>query len=114
MSLDSAACAGSAVERLSACEARQRLEHERGARLAQMEAVDEASGGAPQADDLQVMQRGAIAQALKEIDAAFARLQQGRYGICRQCRHPIEPVRLRIVPQARYCGRCHQVREARS
>lgn len=51
---------------------------------------------------------------LADVEAALERIDQGTYGICRQCRHPIKPARLRIVPQAHYCGRCHQVREARS
>lgn len=51
---------------------------------------------------------------LADVEAALERMGQGTYGICRQCRLPVEPARLRIVPQARYCGRCHQVREARS
>jgi RNA polymerase-binding transcription factor DksA len=110
MSLDSAARAGSAVERLSVPEALQRLEHERSARLAQLQAVDEASGGAPEADDLQVVQRGAIEQALKEIDAAFARLQQGTYGICQGCGRPIPVERLEILPYARCCVPCQQHR----
>jgi RNA polymerase-binding transcription factor DksA len=108
MSLDSAARAGSAVERLSASEALQRLEHERGARLAQLQAVDEVSGGATRADDLQVMQRGAIEQALKEIDAAFVRLQQGTYGICQGCSKSIPVERLEILPYARCCVPCQQ------
>ncbi|MEU0008068.1 TraR/DksA C4-type zinc finger protein [Streptomyces sp. NPDC006314] len=107
MSLDSAR-AGSAVERLSASEALQHLEHERGARLAQLQAVAEASGGAPQAEGLQVMQRGAIEQALKEIDAAFARLQQGTYGICQRCGRSIPVERLEILPYARCCVPCQQ------
>ncbi|MFF5980569.1 TraR/DksA C4-type zinc finger protein [Streptomyces olindensis] len=108
MSLDSAARSGSAVERLSAAEARRRLEHERSTRLAQLQAVDEASGGGPQADDLQIVQRGAIEQALKEIDAAFARLQQGTYGICQVCGRPIPVERLEILPYARCCVPCQQ------
>ncbi|MEU6916227.1 TraR/DksA family transcriptional regulator [Streptomyces olindensis] len=51
---------------------------------------------------------------LADVEAALERMDQGTYGICRQCRHPIEPARLRIVPQARYCGRCHRIREVRS
>lgn len=49
---------------------------------------------------------------LADVEAALERMDQGTYGFCRQCRLPIEPARLRIVPQARYCGRCRQVREA--
>ncbi|MDQ1014281.1 TraR/DksA C4-type zinc finger protein [Streptomyces afghaniensis] len=47
------------------------------------------------------MQRGAIEQALKEIDAAFARLEQGTYGICQGCGRSIPVERLEILPYAR-------------
>lgn len=107
MLLDSAARAGSAVERLSVLEACQRLEHERGARLAQLQAVDEASGGT-EADALQVVQKGAIEQALTEIDAAFARLRDGTYGICHGCSRRIPVERLEILPYARCCVPCQQ------
>ncbi|QGV81952.1 TraR/DksA family transcriptional regulator [Streptomyces ficellus] len=108
MSLDSAARAGSAVERFSVHEARQRLEHERHARLTQLQAVGEASGGAPEAHDLQIVQRGAIEHALKDIDAALARLQQGTYGTCQGCDRPIPVERLEILPYARCCVPCQQ------
>ncbi|MFI9616906.1 TraR/DksA family transcriptional regulator [Streptomyces sp. NPDC052023] len=51
---------------------------------------------------------------LADVEAALERMDQGTYGICQQCQYPVQPARLRIVPQARYCGRCHQVREVRS
>ncbi|MFE0452434.1 TraR/DksA family transcriptional regulator [Streptomyces sp. NPDC058914] len=89
-------------------EARQRLEHEHSARHAQLKAVDEASGGAPQADDLQVVQRGAIERALKEIEAAFARLEEGSYGICQGCGRSIPVERQEILPYARCCVPCQQ------
>jgi RNA polymerase-binding transcription factor DksA len=37
---------------------------------------------------------------------------EGSYGDCHLCRRPIERERLVIVPQARYCARCQQVKEA--
>ncbi|MFF5483629.1 TraR/DksA C4-type zinc finger protein [Streptomyces sp. NPDC012935] len=40
-------------------------------------------------------------QALKEIDAVFARLQQGTYGICQGCGRSIPVERLEILPYAR-------------
>lgn len=49
---------------------------------------------------------------LADVEAALERMTQGRYGSCHRCGRPIAVQRLRIVPQARYCGRCHQVREA--
>ncbi|WP_374987016.1 hypothetical protein [Streptomyces fradiae] len=50
---------------------------------------------------------------LHDVEAALERMDRGGYGTCELCRHPIELRRLTIVPQARYCGRCHRVREAR-
>lgn len=49
---------------------------------------------------------------LADVEAALARMDSGRYGTCHLCRRPVERHRLLIVPQARYCGRCQQVREA--
>jgi RNA polymerase-binding transcription factor DksA len=40
---------------------------------------------------------------LVEIDAAFERLEQGRYGICEACGNPIEPARIEERPNARFC-----------
>ncbi|MGQ4419058.1 TraR/DksA family transcriptional regulator [Streptomyces sp. SAS_269] len=49
---------------------------------------------------------------LADVEAALTRMDQGRYGTCHLCRSPIARERLMIVPQARYCARCQQVREA--
>ncbi|MBQ0825420.1 TraR/DksA family transcriptional regulator [Streptomyces tagetis] len=49
---------------------------------------------------------------LADVEAALTRLAEGRYGACHLCRRPIDRDRLMIVPQARYCSRCQQVREA--
>ncbi|MFC9915710.1 TraR/DksA family transcriptional regulator [Streptomyces sp. NPDC127197] len=49
---------------------------------------------------------------LADVEAALTRMDQGRYGACHLCRRPITRERLMIVPQARYCARCQQVREA--
>ncbi|GGV51529.1 TraR/DksA family transcriptional regulator [Streptomyces griseoflavus] len=49
---------------------------------------------------------------LADVEAALARMESGNYGTCHLCRRPVERHRLLIVPQARYCGRCQQVREA--
>ncbi|MFE0784568.1 TraR/DksA family transcriptional regulator [Streptomyces mutabilis] len=49
---------------------------------------------------------------LADVEAALARLADGRYGRCHLCRRPVDRERLMIVPQARYCARCQQVREA--
>jgi RNA polymerase-binding transcription factor DksA len=49
---------------------------------------------------------------LADVEAALTRMDRGGYGDCHLCRRPIARERLMIVPQARYCGRCQQVREA--
>ncbi|MFE9169149.1 TraR/DksA family transcriptional regulator [Streptomyces kebangsaanensis] len=49
---------------------------------------------------------------LADVEAALARMDEGSYGTCHLCRRPVERERLAIVPQARYCARCQQVREA--
>ncbi|MEV7791034.1 TraR/DksA C4-type zinc finger protein [Streptomyces sp. NPDC087512] len=49
---------------------------------------------------------------LADVEAALDRMDAGRYGSCHLCRRPIARERLMIVPQARYCARCQQVREA--
>ncbi|MER6627997.1 TraR/DksA C4-type zinc finger protein [Streptomyces sp. NPDC000987] len=49
---------------------------------------------------------------LADVEAALARMDEGTYGICHLCRGPLDRERLVIVPQARYCGRCQQVRKA--
>ncbi|MFJ4467627.1 TraR/DksA family transcriptional regulator [Streptomyces sp. NPDC089424] len=49
---------------------------------------------------------------LADVEAALQRVDEGRYGDCHLCRRPIARERLMIVPQARYCARCQQVREA--
>ncbi|GHD85460.1 TraR/DksA family transcriptional regulator [Streptomyces naganishii] len=49
---------------------------------------------------------------LADVEAALERMDGGTYGSCHLCRRPIARERLEIVPQARYCARCQQVREA--
>lgn len=43
---------------------------------------------------------------LVEIDAAVARLEEGRYGICMVCERPIARARLEARPVARTCIDC--------
>ncbi|UCG44032.1 MAG: TraR/DksA C4-type zinc finger protein [candidate division WOR-3 bacterium] len=44
--------------------------------------------------------------ALREIDAALRRINQGTYGSCESCGRPIAKARLEVVPHARICMRC--------
>jgi RNA polymerase-binding transcription factor DksA len=43
---------------------------------------------------------------LTEADAAIARLEAGRYGLCNYCGNPIAPARLEVRPTAALCVEC--------
>lgn len=44
--------------------------------------------------------------ALREIEAALARLDAGVYGMCETCGAAIDEAELRMTPAERYCDRC--------
>lgn len=85
-------------------EARQRLEHARTSRLAQLRALGETGQSAD--DHLLSEQRSAMRRVLKEIDDAFARIGDGTYGTCLGCGRPIPAERLEILPYTRHCVPC--------
>ncbi|MEU5100550.1 TraR/DksA C4-type zinc finger protein [Streptomyces sp. NPDC020996] len=87
-------------------EARQRLEHARSSRLAQLQALNE-TGQTPD-DHLLSEQRSAMQRALKEIEEAFARVENGTYGTCLGCTQPIPAERLEILPYTRFCVACRR------
>lgn len=105
MSLDSPWTA-SRPERLTAHEARLRLEHERAARLTQLRALDEA--GPDTEEQVMSAQKDTVGRVLKEIDAAFDRVADGSYGVCRGCARPIPVERLEILPYTRFCVPCQR------
>ena len=47
-----------------------------------------------------------VRRELADIDAALARIQEGRYGTCVHCGGPMGLQRLRAIPEARYCVAC--------
>ncbi|MZE75031.1 TraR/DksA C4-type zinc finger protein [Streptomyces sp. SID5789] len=92
-------------ERLTAHEARRRLEHARATRMTQLRALGESG----QADSqLIAAQQEAIGRVLKEIEAAFARVDDGTYGACLGCGKPVPGERLEILPYTRYCVACQR------
>lgn len=47
-----------------------------------------------------------VRRELADIDAALARIAEGRYGTCLNCGGPMGLQRLRAIPEARYCIAC--------
>ncbi len=45
-------------------------------------------------------------QALRQVDEALDRIQEGTYGICESCGESIGLKRLQIRPFAKYCVQC--------
>jgi RNA polymerase-binding transcription factor DksA len=92
------------THRLSAQEARRRLEHARDTRLAQLHAL--AGTGRTADDRFLAEQKAAVEGVLAEIDAAFARVADGTYGRCEGCAKPVPAERLEILPYTRHCVAC--------
>lgn len=45
---------------------------------------------------------------LRATRGALARIDDGSYGVCLHCDHPINPKRLSAVPWAAYCIQCQE------
>ena len=48
------------------------------------------------------------AKILKAIEEALRRMDQGTYGICRDCGEPVAPERLNAIPWTRVCIECKE------
>jgi DnaK suppressor protein len=44
--------------------------------------------------------------ALERVDRALAKIDEGTYGTCDNCRKPISPARLRVAPESALCIEC--------
>jgi RNA polymerase-binding transcription factor DksA len=64
------------------------------------EAIDE-----PQSEVSNAL-RAAARNALSDIEAALARLDEGAYGVCSRCRTVIPRERLEVLPMAALCMGC--------
>ncbi|WP_329139925.1 TraR/DksA family transcriptional regulator [Streptomyces sp. NBC_00670] len=67
--------------------------------------------GVPSQLEVHVKLCASARMVLADVEAALARMDEGSYGLCLRCGHPMDLPRLRIVPQARYCAPCHRTRE---
>jgi DnaK suppressor protein len=87
---------------------RARLERVTELSLAYHDARDARARAVPGARTARPLLRQATAErrALAEIEAALARVGQGRFGHCERCGGAIGAARLTRTPQARYCLSC--------
>jgi len=53
----------------------------------------------------------ALENRLSEIDSALDHAERGEYGICERCGQPIDPERLKIMPEATMCVPCKTITE---
>ena len=51
---------------------------------------------------------------LNLVDQALAKIEQGNYGTCEQCKKPISEARLNVLPYAQLCVECKREEEARA
>jgi RNA polymerase-binding protein DksA len=52
-----------------------------------------------------------VAEEIRTIDQALARLKEGTFGICEQCEKKIAPERLKAIPYTRLCLDCQRREE---
>lgn len=52
-----------------------------------------------------------LKRKLKQVEAALKRLNEGTYGICSKCGNPIDPERMKAMPQATLCVQCKKRQE---
>ncbi|HVN91124.1 MAG TPA: TraR/DksA family transcriptional regulator [Candidatus Binataceae bacterium] len=91
------------------------------ARIRELRGEQEADVTAPPSDEMDVARSLADVEThaslieraefqLKAIDAAFSRLERGRYGLCEECGEEIPLVRLKLLPFAAFCVDCQTKR----
>ncbi len=68
--------------------------------------ADQASGNNEVHIQLKLKQTDA--KILQAIDEALRRIEQGTFGVCRDCGEPIAPARLNAVPWTKVCITCKE------
>ena len=68
--------------------------------------ADQASGNNEVHIQLRLKQTDA--KILTAIEEALSRIDNGTYGICRDCGEPIAPARLNAIPWTRVCITCKE------
>ena len=72
--------------------------------------ADQASGNNEVHIQLKLKQTDA--KILQAIDEALRRIEEGTYGICRDCGEPIASARLNAIPWTRVCISCKEKQKA--
>jgi RNA polymerase-binding transcription factor DksA len=93
---------------------RAELEEQRRFRVEQL---DELAADVAQAQDAarQHVARvlaTAAEEALRDIGSALDRMDRGGYGVCLDCKRPIQRERLEVVPMSRFCTPCQRRADA--
>jgi RNA polymerase-binding transcription factor DksA len=85
----------------------RRLQDERRCRLEQLADLEAETPASPRHESVTRLLRASARVALAEIDAALARVSEGRYGVCSGCGGEIGAERLTVLPMAALCMSCH-------
>jgi len=62
-------------------------------------------------EDVAMELLGKEGDILNEVEAALARIETGRFGLCSDCGAPLKRERLAALPYARYCVDCGRKQE---
>lgn len=84
-----------------------RLQDERRFREEQLAALEAETPLSARHESVTRLLSVSAAVALSEVDAALARIEEGRYGRCVSCGEPLGAERLAVLPSASLCMRCH-------
>jgi RNA polymerase-binding transcription factor len=68
--------------------------------------VDQANADAEA--ELQIHMHKSDSRLLKAIEEALARMREGTYGVCTDCKEPITKARLEAVPWTHLCRECKE------
>ncbi len=94
-----------------AAELRERLSAERAAEVVQRpnEPLDFGDWCQKSHDEWLFLNQNRLEMALlKDIQDALRRIEEGAYGQCQECDHPIASRRLSAVPWTRFCASCQE------
>ena len=83
------------------------LHDERRFRVEQLAVLDSQHPSSDRHATVNKTLRMAAMTTLREIDAAVARMDDGRYGLCVSCSQPMPDARLDVLPMTPLCVSCH-------